>query len=275
MAALRLLFRLPLLVIVLCITTLVALAFLLADLATPQRLDRSPIARQCFRCVARCTGIRVHTRGSIPQGPALLMSNHISWTDIPVLGGLTPIRFLSKAEVGQWPLVGWLARQAGTLFIRRGSGEAVERRDDIRKTLESGQSVLIFPEGTTSSGLTVLPFFPRLIGAATAAGVPIVPVSIAYLRDGAPCHLSPFIGDDEFHHHLFRMLASPAPEVQVIWHQPVTPQAGESARDLSNRVREVIVEGLRLSHQEAGVRGCPAATSSSVASRAEMISRSK
>lgn len=275
MAALRLLFRLPLLILVLCITTLVAILFLLADRVTPQQLDRTPIARQCFRWVARCTGIRVRTTGSAPESPALLMSNHISWTDIPVLGGLTAIRFLSKAEVGQWPLIGWLARQAGTLFIRRGSGEATERRDDIRKTLEAGQSVLIFPEGTTSAGLTVLPFFPRLIGAATAAGVPIVPVSIAYLRDGAPCHLSPFIGDDEFHFHLFRMLTSAAPEVRVIWHQPVVPQAGETARDLSNRVRDVIVEGLRRSHQEAGVSGCPAATSSSVASRAEMISRSK
>ena len=185
------------------------------------------------------------------------------------------MRFLSKAEVGQWPLVGWLARQAGTLFIRRGSGEAAQRRGDITEALETGQSVLIFPEGTTSAGLTVLPFFPRLIGAATAADVPIVPVSIAYVRDGDPCHLSPFIGEDEFHHHLLRMLAAPAPEARVIWHQPVVPQPGESARDLSNRVRETIVEGLRQSHQDAAVRGSPAATSSSVASRAEMISRSK
>lgn len=275
MAALRLLIRLPLLILVLSVTAVVALLFLLADLVTRRRHDRTPVAQICFRGCCRCLGIRIREHGPAPQAPALLISNHISWTDIPVLGGLTQIRFLSKAEVAQWPLVGWLAQQAGTLFIRRGGGEAAERRGEIRETLEAGQSVLIFPEGTTSAGLTVLSFFPRLIGAATAADVAIVPVSIAYVRDGEPCHISPFIGDDEFHHHLIRLLAAPAPEVRVIWHQPVTPLSDESARDLSNRVREIIVEGLRGSHQEAGVRGCPAATSSSVASRADMMSRSK
>ena len=275
MAALRLLIRLPLLILILSITAIIAILFLVADLVTGQRFNRSPVARVCFKSCCRCIGVRIHESGPLPRGPALLLSNHISWTDIPVLGGLMKVRFLSKAEVGNWPLVGWLARQAGTLFIKRGSGEAAEKRDDIRRTLEAGESVLIFPEGTTSAGLTVLPFFPRLIGAATAEDVPIVPVSIAYLREGDPCHIAPFIGDDEFHHHLMRMLAAPAPSAHVTWHQPVVPQPGESARDLSNRVRDVIVEGLRHSHQEAGVRGCPAATSSSVASRTEMISRSK
>lgn len=275
MAALRLAIRLPLLILVLSVTALIAVFFLLADLVTRRRHDRTRVAQICFECCHRCLGLRITQTGAIPQSPALLVSNHISWSDIPVLGGLAQIRFLSKAEVAQWPLVGWLARQAGTMFIRRGGGEAAERRNDIRETLEAGQSVLIFPEGTTSAGLTVLPFFPRLIGAATAADVPIVPVSIAYVRDGEPCHVSPFVGDDEFHHHLLRMLSAPAPEVRVVWHQPVAPLPDESARDLSNRVREIIVEGLRSSHQEAGLRGAPAATSSSVASRAEMISRSK
>lgn len=211
MAALRLVIRLPLLVLVLSVTALIAVLFLLADLVTRSRRDRTRVAQICFVCCYHCLGLRITQTGAVPQSPALLVSNHISWSDIPVLGGLTQIRFLSKAEVAQWPLVGWLARQAGTLFIRRGGGEAAERRNDIRDTLEAGQSVLIFPEGTTSAGLTVLPFFPRLIGAATAADVPIVPVSIAYVRDGEPCHVSPFIGDDEFHHHLVRMLAAPAP----------------------------------------------------------------
>lgn len=275
MAALRLLFRLPIIVLVLALTTVIAILFLLVDLVTRRRHNRSSVARFCFMSISRCLGIHVTTTGEAPESPALLISNHISWTDIPVLGGLTEIRFLSKAEVGKWPLVGWLARQAGTLFISRGSGEATQRRQDITQALACGQSVLIFPEGTTSAGLTVLPFFPRLIGAATAASVPIVPVSIAYVRDGAPCHLSPFIGDDEFPQHLFRMLTASAPEVRVSWHQPVVAEPGETARDLSNRVREVIIEGLRRSHQDEGANGCPAATSSSVASRAEIMSRSK
>lgn len=275
MAAVRLLFRLTLLLLVLGITTAIALVLLLADGLTGRQHSRSPLARACFLACCRCLGIRISEQGTMPEGPVLLLSNHISWTDIPVLGSLMDIRFLSKAEVARWPLVGWLARQAGTLFIRRGGGEAAQRRDDITRTLRAGQSVLIFPEGTTSSGLTVLPFFPRLIGAASTAGVPVVPVSIAYLRDGEPCHIAPFIGDDAFHHHLLRLMAAPAPEVRIIWHAPVTAAPDESARELSNRVRDIIAEGLRRCHQGAGVSGCPAATSSSVASRTEMISRSK
>lgn len=275
MATMRLLVRLTFLMLVLGITTAIALILLLADRLTGRRHSRTPVARTCFIACCRCLGLRIRETGTLPEGPVLLLSNHISWTDIPVLGGLMEIRFLSKAEVARWPLVGWLSRQAGTLFISRGGGEAAQRRDDISQTLQAGQSVLIFPEGTTTSGLTVLPFFPRLIGAASAAGVPVVPVTIAYLRDGEPCHIAPFIGDDEFHHHLLRLLAAPAPEVRVTWHAPVLPAPGESAREVSNRVRELIVEGLRRSHQDAGVRGCPAATSSSVASRTEIISRSK
>lgn len=275
MAAVRLLLRLTFLLLVLAMTTTGALLLLLADRLTGRRHSRSPLARACFLACCRCLGIRIREQGTGPRGPVLLLSNHISWTDIPVLGALMEIRFLSKAEVARWPLVGWLARQAGTMFIRRGGGEAAQRRNDIASILEAGESVLIFPEGTTSPGLTVQPFFPRLIGAASTAGVPVVPVSIAYLRDGEPCHIAPFIGDDAFHHHLLRILAAPAPEVRVVWHEPVYPAPGESARQLSNRVREVIAEGLRRCHQDAGVSGCPAASSSSVASRTEMISRSK
>ncbi len=275
MALVRLLIRLTFLILVLGTTSAIALLLLLTDRLTGRKHNRSPLARKCFMACCRCLGIRVTEAGSPPDGPALLLSNHISWTDIPVLGGLTEVRFLSKAEVARWPVVGWLARQAGTLFIRRGSGEAAQRRDEIADTLKAGQSVLVFPEGTTSSGLTVLPFFPRLIGAAATADVPVVPVSIAYLRDGDPCHITPFIGDDEFHFHLFRLLAAPAPEVRVTWHPAMDSPPDISPRELSEQVRAVIVEGLRQSHQAYGSSGSPAATSSSVASRTEMISRSK
>ncbi len=275
MALIRLLIRLTFLFLVLGITTAIALVLLLLDRLTGRRHNRLPLARTCFLACCRCLGIRITETGSPPDGPALLLSNHISWTDIPVLGGLSEIRFLSKAEVAGWPLVGWLARQAGTLFIRRGNGEAAQRRDEIANTLKAGHSVLVFPEGTTSSGLTVLPFFPRLIGAAATAGVPVVPVSIAYLRDGEPCHITPFIGDGEFHWHALRLLAAPAPEVRVTWHPAMEAPPDISPRELSEQVRAVIVEGLRQSHQPADSSGSPAATSSSVASRTEMISRSK
>ncbi|WP_339799760.1 lysophospholipid acyltransferase family protein [uncultured Marinobacter sp.] len=275
MAPVRLLIRSVMFFVFLLATALIAVAIAVTERITGRSLPRAAIAQSCFRAYVRCLGLRVTVSGQQQAGPALYLSNHISWTDIPVLGSLWPLRFLSKAEVASWPVIGWLSRQAGTLYIRRGGGEAAAKRQDIAAALRDGESVLIFPEGTTSSGLTVLPFFPRLIGAAINAGVPIVPVSIAYLRNGEPCHLSPFIGDDGFHQHAPRIMAAPGPEVRVICHPAVVPLAGESTRDLSNRVREVILQGLKTTLQDAGVKGLPAASSSSDACRTAMMSRSK
>lgn len=274
MAAMRVLLRLPCLVLVLSLAAVTAVCLQITEGVSRRPINRTPAARACFRACCWCLGLRIMASGQVPEGPVLMLSNHVSWTDIPVMGGLSGVRFLSKAEVANWPFIGWLARQAGTLFIKRGGGEAPKRRADITASLQSGQSVHVFPEGTTSSGLTVLPFFPRLIGAAAAAGVPVVPVSIAYLRDNDPCHVVPFIGDDEFHHHLLKLLAASPPSVRVTWHAAVMPGPDESTRELSARVREIILEGVRQSHQDA-VKGSPAATSSSDASRTPMISRSK
>lgn len=275
MAPVRLLVKSLLFLVVVLITTLTASALVIGDRLTGRNLNRTPVAQALFRACVRCIGFRLQVDGERPQGPALYLSNHISWTDIPVLGSLWPLRFLSKAEVARWPVIGWLARQGGTLFIQRGSGEAAARRNEIADTLRQGESVLIFPEGTTSAGHTVLPFFPRLIGAATNAGVPIVPVSIAYLRNGDPCQVSPFIGDDGFHQHVPRLLRARGADVRVICHPPVEPVEGESARELSNRVREAIAEGLRRALQDTDGKALPADTSSSEASRTAMISRSK
>lgn len=275
MAFVRLITRLTMFILVVLTTTLIAAGLVFAARITGRNTNPAPVAQALFRACVWCLGFRLTVEGEQPEGPALFLSNHISWTDIPVLGSLWPLRFLSKAEVASWPLIGWLARQGGTLFIQRGNGEAAARRSDIAEALAGGESVLVFPEGTTSAGLTVLPFFPRLSGAAAHASVPIIPVSIAYLRDGEPCHISPFIGEDGFHEHVPRLLKARPAEVRVICHPPVVPAEGESTRELSNRVREIIVAGLKATLQEPGSKALPAVTSSSDASRTATISRSK
>ena len=227
------------------LTATLAGTLLLVETLLRCQIDRAPFARICFNGASRCLGFRMSTQGTFSNRPVLYVSNHISWSDIPVLGGLVPLRFLSKAEVGRWPVIGWLATQAGTLFIQRGSGKAGQARDEIARTLLNGQSVLVFPEGTTTAGVTVLPFHSRLLHAAADAGVDIQPLSIGYLRNGHPDHLAPFIGDDEFQHHLMRMLRQPAVEVGVIAHPVVTIDDSTDLTDVTRDLRQTVHEGLR------------------------------
>ncbi|MEP1214618.1 MAG: lysophospholipid acyltransferase family protein [Marinobacter sp.] len=244
MELIRLTTRLTLFTVFLALTALLAGSLGLVETLVRRRIDRAPFARFCFAGASRCLGFRVSTQGTFSRRPVLYVSNHISWSDIPVLGSMVPLRFLSKAEVGRWPVIGWLAKQAGTLFILRGSGKAGQARREMATTLMSGQSVLVFPEGTTTSGVTVLPFHSRLLQAAADAGVEIQPISIGYLRNGHPDHLAPFIGDDEFHHHLVRMLRQPAVEVGIIAHPPVAPTCSNELSELSGELQKTVREGL-------------------------------
>lgn len=244
MELIRLTTRLALFAVFLSLTAVLAGVLRVAEFLLRRRFDRAPFARACFSGASRCLGFRISAKGTLSDKPVLYVSNHISWSDIPVLGGMTPLRFLSKAEVARWPVIGWLAIQAGTLFIQRGGGKAGQARREITDTLRSGQSVLVFPEGTTTPGVTVLPFHSRLLKAAADAGVDIQPISIGYLRNGYPDHLAPFIGDDEFQHHLVRMLRQPAVEVGIIAHPVVTLRGGCELSQISRELQKTVQEGL-------------------------------
>lgn len=255
----RLISRLALFGFALSICSLIAGAVSITEWLIRRDIDRTPFARFCFATAAHCLGFRVHQQGHVEQGPVLLVSNHISWSDIPILGGVVKLRFLSKIEVRNWPVIGWLAAQAGTLFIRRGGGQARMTRDTIAETLASGQSVLVFPEGTTSVGITVLPFHSRLLSAAQEAGVPIQPISIGYRRSGHPDHLAPFIGDDIFQSHLLRLLREPAVEVIVTMHAPVRIRTEDDLSSVTCRIQQTIQQGLSAIHSSADDRsGKPA-----------------
>ena len=244
MSWLRLCARITAFMAFLAATTMLAAGLRITEIVTRKAIDRTPWARFCFRWACRCLGLNIHQHGSPSDDTALFVSNHISWSDIPILGSLAPIRFLSKAEVGQWPVVGWLARQAGTLFIRRGGGQARRIRDQIIENLQAGENVLVYPEGTTSAGLTVLPFHGLLLKAARESKTPVQPVTIAYRRDRRPDHLAPFIGDDEFHSHLLRMLRQPSARVDVVFHAPVYPSDQAPTGELAARLRETVLVGL-------------------------------
>jgi len=171
----------------------------------------------------------VRVVGKLPQQPMLWLSNHVSWTDIPLLGMLLPLSFLSKAEVRHWPVAGWLAEKAGTLFIRRGGGDSQRLREQISEQLGDDRPLLIFPEGTTTDGRQLRTFHGRLLAGAIDQGVAVQPVAIQYLRNGQADPIAPFIGDDDLVSHLMRLFAEPRGEVCIHLLQPISSVDKERA----------------------------------------------
>ncbi len=181
----------------------------------------------------------VEVRGRLPDTPVLWLANHVSWVDIAVLGALRPLSFLAKAEVGEWPLAGWLARQAGTLFIRRGAGEALDLGRQLAGHLQQGHHLAIFPEGTSSDGSAVLRFHPRLLAAALDSGAAVQPVALRYRRAGTRDQLAPFVGDDELPAHLLRLLAAERAVVEIDLLEPIAV-AGLTRSELARRAHAAI-----------------------------------
>jgi len=134
------------------------------------------------RMLALC-GIKlvVHQHGEVLPRGAMVVSNHISWIDIYVIDAWRPTPFVSKAEIAKWPVIGWLAKTIGTVFIQR------DKRSDAKKImhqladlLSAGGLIAVFPEGTTTDGLTVRPFHANMFQAPVLAGAPIQPVCLIY-----------------------------------------------------------------------------------------------
>jgi 1-acyl-sn-glycerol-3-phosphate acyltransferase len=159
----------------------------------------------------------------LPDRPVLFVSNHISWLDIPVVSSARPVRFVSKDDVLGWPVMGWLARRAGTLFLNRGSGRAARRMAAaLAEALRDGQHVVIFPEGTTTDGSCVLPFKPMLLQAAVDAGACVVPLSLHYSDDvGRPTTAAAFIGEMSFVDTLNNIVDARRLHAEVILHPPI------------------------------------------------------
>jgi 1-acyl-sn-glycerol-3-phosphate acyltransferase len=142
---------------------------------------------------------------------------------------LTPLSFLSKAEVRTWPVAGWLAAKAGSLFIRRGSGDSQLIRKQMTRHLEQAHPLLMFPEGTTTDGRSLRTFHGRLLSAAIDSEVALQPVAIRYVRDGEPDTLAPFIGDDDLLSHLMRLFANERGDVEIHLLKPIDCQGRERA----------------------------------------------
>src|SRR3982751_2298430 len=149
------------------------------------------MARFYHRFLCWLFGVRVTVIGTPLRGGVLMTANHSGWLDIPILTSIAPVSFVAKAEVRQWALFGTLARLQRTVFTRRARARAAEDRDNIRSRLIAGDTLVIFPEGTSSDGNRVLGFRSALLSAAELPlgadaqchirHAPVQPVSVAYV----------------------------------------------------------------------------------------------
>jgi len=222
-----------------------ALVFPWAGVALRERLVRRWSARLLAICRVRVEHLPGAQSSVPPLAHALIVSNHISWLDIFLINSLHPCRFVAKAEIRAWPVVGWLVAQAGTVFIARGN------RRDLRHifkglvdALGQGQRVAFFPEGTTASQGQLLPFHANLFEAAIDARVPVQPYALAYVDARGGWHPAvDYTGETTFVDSMLRILQG---EPVVARLGCLTPIASEGAhrRELSAQAREAIAQAL-------------------------------
>ncbi len=187
------------------------------------RIDIDDWSRRWLRRLMRIMGIRFVIRGQPTAGGQMIVCNHVSWIDIPLVGAALSNRFVAKSDIQHWPIIGFIARAIGTFFIRRGAGGSKPLLEKLKPHLASGGSVVIFPEGTTTDGHQVLGFHPRLFQAAIDCEALVQPVALRYglTREGED--IAPFIGDDTLFAHVLRMLKSPGLTAELFYCQPLLP----------------------------------------------------
>ena len=203
---------------------------------------------------ARANWLHHHSRRTLkifrmqPQvtGPVpargLLISNHLSYLDILLISAITPANFVSKADVKSWPLVGWLAQLGGTVFVDRNRRVHVgEVNDEIQSALNQGALVVLFPEGTSSNGETVLPFKSSLLEPAARPGQTLAVGCLGYaLDDGDAGEDVCYWGDDTFFPHLLNLLGKRSVHAAVRF--AAVPPTGADRKQLAVQMREEILK---------------------------------
>lgn len=199
------------------------------------------IRRNWCTAVCRILKVQIETTGNPSPETRLWVANHISWLDIIALGASHPLLFVAKEEVADWPVMGYLARRLGTLFVRRGDAEQTAAvAEQMAWQLRQGRQLMLFPEGTTTNGERVLRFHAKLLHPAQLAHVPVQAIALEYLDEARAA--APFIGDDDFLPHLLHILTLDRIPLRVHYCQPLP--AGLHRDVLAQTTRKQVVAAL-------------------------------
>jgi 1-acyl-sn-glycerol-3-phosphate acyltransferase len=230
------------------------------------------IPRWFHRLVCRVLAVRTTVAGTPPDGSrqTLIVANHISWLDIPVIGATGPVSFIAKSEIAGWPGIGLLARMQRTIFIDRSRRTATAATTtQMGERLLKGDSVVLFAEGTTGDGSRILPFRSSLLGAVKEALGPdgdgeitVQPLAVLYTgRHGLPggraerARLA-WYGDTELSPHLLDILKGGPIDVRLVWGEPIR-MGREHSRKQATRLAEAEVRHAAATHLSGRPRSRP------------------
>jgi 1-acyl-sn-glycerol-3-phosphate acyltransferase len=244
---LRYLWRTPLLLLHILIAIPIALLafnpFLASRRIGGERFDHH-MTRWWSGTLLRCFGFRIRRIGEPLPGAVLYVANHVSWMDIELMHSQRIMSFVAKAEIARWPLVGWLATRAGTIYHKRGSahslGAVMER---VVACLRGGMAVGVFPEGGTGPGDCVRTFHARIFQVAADANVPIQPVALCYGDNGKMDLRVPFGPKESFFANVVRILGGPSLEATVHFLEPVA-LSDDGRRQTADAARVRIAQAL-------------------------------
>lgn len=202
------------------------------------------------RAVCRILNLHLHIRGRPDANARLVVANHVSWLDIIALGAQGPCLFVAKREVADWPIMGYLAKGIGTLFVQRGdAAQSAAVAEQMAWQLRQGKRLVLFPEGTTTTGDRVLRFHGKLFQAAQLAGARVQAVALRYHGEAREC--APFVGEDEFLPHLLGILQLDRIDLHVHYCASVAPGPGRN--ELAQTTRRQIVAALETHSPSCGL----------------------
>lgn len=213
----------------------------------PER-ERLYLKARWSRQLLEVLGVRLHPAG-VPLTGGLLVANHISWLDIFAINAMAPATFLSKDDVRNWPVIGWLSARAGTLFLERGSRSAAQRaRERLIEELQRGCRVVVFPEGTTGHGDNVMPFHGALFQSAIDARVAVMPVLLRYTdAAGRASTAAAYVGDTTLWECIGNIVMASELNVHVDF-LPAVDTTGTDRRHLAHHSHQLIAHALAKAH---------------------------
>ena len=240
---LRLVYRLPFLLLHVCISTPVTIVCQNPSLRSIQ-LGGKPLGESisCWwsRIICRIFGIRRLLTGEISPGAQLVAANHISWIDIALLHSFTAMGFVAKAEINSWPLLGSVARAGGSVFHQRGSHDSASGvAAAMAGRLRENRRVAIFPEGGILPGTGIKYFHARLFAAAIETRTQVQPVMLRYLRDGSRYDEITFLPGEHFMPNFFRLLMQKNCVADVHF-LPLIETAGKQRRQLAGEAEQAV-----------------------------------
>ncbi|MFF9623284.1 lysophospholipid acyltransferase family protein [Streptomyces griseosporeus] len=236
-------------------------ALLLAGIALAPLGARLPAraVRAWCRWLVRAAGVRIRVTGAAaPRGGLLLVANHISWLDVPLLAAVRPARMLAKREIRHWPVAGALAAR-GALFIDRDRLRALPATvDRVAAALRAGGTVAVFPEGSTWCGRAQGRFRRAVFQAALDAGARVQPVRIRYRRaDGGTATAPAFVGEDSLLASVWRVAASRGLVAEVDVRPALAPDAHPDRRALARAAQHACADTPEPWHAAVVADGLP------------------